>query len=119
MTESLIGRKVRLDGELWLADTWPCIPTGTVVTVMEHPSPGVVRFQSEKEGTLAVWLEGGGNASLRRDWGGVLLPQGGAPEVRPYAVGFLDGLVGLDMQDSDDEYERGYLRGADVAGRIS
>lgn len=116
MTTSLIGRKVRLTGEGWDGDVYPARYSVHVIHHLDdHGDP---RIKTGRHHWLVLLPGSTESASMRRDWSAELLPQTGALEVRPYAVGFLDGMVGLAMQDGDDEYERGYLRGADVAARL-
>lgn len=120
MTGSLVGRKVRLTGPAWQGNEWTPA-RGTVHTIIEpdmaRTEAGAVYIE-HGEWTCYVFIDAGQSLDpMEHDWSGELVT-GAALEVRPYAVGFLDGMVGLDMQTAGEEYERGYLRGSDVASRL-
>jgi hypothetical protein len=95
MSESLVGRKVRLTGEDF--DRYTLARTGRAYTIIvDHfdldKSVGIER--PTDDGILWVWLDGG-------RYGGVLVEP--APDtVTSQQKGYLDGWLGLEPSSPDD-----------------
>lgn len=125
MSETLVGRKVRLTGELWRyeivnADDQHAITHDPGWTDNYPGQPGITMPQGYQ---FAVILDP--EHDEYKYWGGVLLSQDGTDEPivtegnAVYRAGFLDGLLGLDGESFDEDYVRGLVNGSAMRERLA